>query len=723
MKWTIKAKLIFVSVISIAALAILFAINNSATNSMEEGTAVSIMRAEQISTVRDLEHHSVLLTLAAMDAIIDSEADEERINELDIEIDELVKLIEPELDGIQKIADSEKEKELANNIKADLGELLVNVKVNLMGAIHRKAFDEMDVYDDMIDAAATQLAIDLAEMVISIKEEVNSANNELTSKVETAKFNGLITFIIAAIALIILMSIIIKSIVSPLNRLVKETEVISSGDLNARLTVSKNSDEIGDLQRSLLKTIGGIVDKIFWYEQLLDSIPFPISVTDMDMNWTFVNKPVTEIIGKSRQDVVGKKMQCNNWDVDICNTDKCGVQMLRNGKPQSFFTDPGHDKDFSVETTYINDKDGNKIGHIEIVQDITEANRLKNRLEEGAKTLLTEMDKFAKGDLTVQLKDNGDDDIAKLLNGFSNSVQNIRKLIEQVTNAVDATASASAEISASSEEMAAGAQEQSANSSEVAESIEQMTATIIETTQNTNEAAELAKRAGTIAVEGGEIVDQTVEGMNKIAEVVMDAAATVRELGESSDKIGEIVQVIDDIADQTNLLALNAAIEAARAGEQGRGFAVVADEVRKLAERTTKATKEIAEMIKKIQNDTAGAVTSIEKGTVEVQDGKTKASKAGETLTNIINASESVVDVVTQVATASEEQSITVENISKNIEGITAVTNQSAQSLQQVAATAEDLNNLTQNLSDLISQFKISSNNSLPEPDETHLLN
>ena len=212
-------------------------------------------------------------------------------------------------------------------------------------------------------------------------------------------------------------------------------------------------------------------------------------------------------------------------------------------------------------------------------------------------------------------------------------------------------------LSSSAEEMAAGAQEQSAQASEVASAVEQMTSTILQTTKHASTAAESSKRAGSLAKEGGEVVAQTVVGMNRIAEVVRNAAQTVQELGASSDQIGEIVQVIDDIADQTNLLALNAAIEAARAGEQGRGFAVVADEVRKLAERTTKATKEIGEMIKKIQGDTGGAVKSISLGTEEVEKGKQLADKAGKSLQEIIKGSNDVVDVVNQVAAASEEQS------------------------------------------------------------------
>lgn len=290
----------------------------------------------------------------------------------------------------------------------------------------------------------------------------------------------------------------------------------------------------------------------------------------------------------------------------------------------------------------------------------------------------------------------------------------VGKIITDVTDAVQATASASNQISSSTEELAAGAQEQSAQTGEIASAVNQMSATIIQTTKHAGEASNNAKDAGTIANEGGKAVEDTINGMGRIAMVVSRAAQVVQELGKGSEQIGEIVQVIDDIADQTNLLALNAAIEAARAGEQGRGFAVVADEVRKLAERTTKATKEIAVMIKRIQNDTKEAVVSMNEGTKEVEVGKELAERAGSSLRQIIGASDRVVDIITQVAAASEEQSSAAEQISKNIESISSVTHQSASGTQQIARAAEDLNRLTDNLQHLVSQFKVdmSSSNS-----------
>jgi len=219
--------------------------------------------------------------------------------------------------------------------------------------------------------------------------------------------------------------------------------------------------------------------------------------------------------------------------------------------------------------------------------------------------------------------------------------------------------------------------------------------------------ADTAKQARASAEQGGSVVKETVNGMQSIAEVVRVSAATVQELGKSSDQIGEIIGVIDDIADQTNLLALNAAIEAARAGEQGRGFAVVADEVRKLAERTTKATKEIATMIKKIQGDTHGAVTAMEKGTKHVDEGIKLADRAGTSLNEIVGISQKVTDMVTQIAAASEEQSTTSEMISKNVEAISTVTGESARGTQEIARASEELKQLTERLSELLSKFKV----------------
>lgn len=325
-------------------------------------------------------------------------------------------------------------------------------------------------------------------------------------------------------------------------------------------------------------------------------------------------------------------------------------------------------------------------------------------IEESSRILL----KMAEGDFTERVEgDYYKGDFSVIKECTNKVADSMTDALIHIMDAVEATAGSAEQISASIEEMVSGSEEQTTQVSEVASAVEQMTGTIMETTKNAGTASGNAKKAGEIAQAGGNVVRDTVEGMIRIARVVSKAADTVKQLGKSSDQIGEIIQVINDIADQTNLLALNAAIEAARAGEMGRGFAVVADEVRKLAERTTRATKEIEEMITSIQKNTAGAVKSIEEGNEEVNKGMEMANKAGNSLDEIINASSRVLNDVNLVAGASEEQSATAEQISRNIEGINHISKESASGMQQVAISTGKLNDLTANLQSLINKFKI----------------
>ena len=329
-------------------------------------------------------------------------------------------------------------------------------------------------------------------------------------------------------------------------------------------------------------------------------------------------------------------------------------------------------------------------------------------LEESTNIMLEAIDRLSKGDLSVSLVPlKKDDDVARLYLGFNKALENIRTMFIKINQVVNSTVGSSNEISSSTEQISAGANEQSMHISEVASAVEEMTRTILASSENAKVAAESANDNGRSAAEGGSIVVETITGMKRISEVVTNAANTIEALGNSSSQIGEIIQVIDDIADQTNLLALNAAIEAARAGEQGRGFAVVADEVRKLAERTTKATKEIAEMIKLIQQNTTLAVNSIKQGTSEVEKGRLLAEEAGESLQKIINGTHRSADLIKQLSDASREQYITSESISKNIEGINSVIQETTAGIRDIANASEELRTMTTNLQSLIVQFNI----------------
>jgi len=316
------------------------------------------------------------------------------------------------------------------------------------------------------------------------------------------------------------------------------------------------------------------------------------------------------------------------------------------------------------------------------------------------------------GDLTVRIQGNYKGDLEKLKNDINKLGDSLSDLINQVTESVENTASAALEISSTAESLAASSQEQSAQADEVASAVEEMSRTVTENAMSATRTAEVAQTNGQIAKEGADVVKQTVAKMRDIANVVKNSAINIQKLGDSSKEIGEIISVIDDIADQTNLLALNAAIEAARAGEQGRGFAVVADEVRKLAERTTDATKQIATMIKGIQNETEQAVQVMNKGTNEVQSGIEYADRAGDSLNSILSSTQEVLDMINQIAAASEEQSATSEQISKNVMSISKVTAEAAQRIEDVARTSGELARMTEHLKNLMSSFQVDSSNS-----------
>jgi len=316
---------------------------------------------------------------------------------------------------------------------------------------------------------------------------------------------------------------------------------------------------------------------------------------------------------------------------------------------------------------------------------------------------------IAQGDLTKRVPVHGRDEIAELGGCFNGFVEELQGMIGKVAHVTDKVASASVQLSATAEEMAKGADGLTTRTVQTATAVEEMNATVGEVAQNSGKAAVLAQETVETAKGGRAVVTETIAGMERLSEAVTQSAAIIAALGKSSDQIGEIVRVIEDIADQTNLLALNAAIEAARAGEQGRGFAVVADEVRKLAERTTKATKEIGDMIRHIQQDTKGAVTSMEEGTQKVVGGVALVNKTGEALAMIAERVTQTADMIRQIAVAAEEQSVATQQIAGDLEHAAKVSKESAGGATESAKASHDLSLLATELQGIVGSFKIAS--------------
>ncbi|MDT3779495.1 methyl-accepting chemotaxis protein [Nitrospira sp. MA-1] len=312
------------------------------------------------------------------------------------------------------------------------------------------------------------------------------------------------------------------------------------------------------------------------------------------------------------------------------------------------------------------------------------------------------------GDLTKRVPvGNGSDEIVELshdLNSFIEKMQLALSLVSQATNRL---VTSTVRLSATVDGVVSTAEGQDGRFLQAASVVEEMTRTAGEVARHSTEAARIAQETAQTARGGQNEMKQSVMDMQQVSHAVVHAANIITALGRSSDQIGEIVRVIEDIADQTNLLALNAAIEAARAGEQGRGFAVVADEVRKLAERTTRATKEIGDMIREIQKDTRSAVSSMEQGTNQVGQGVALAKKTGEALANIHSMINATAGMIQQIANATEVQSTATRQIASDLESMTQATRQANRGVFQSAQACHDLRVVAVDLQKLAGSFKV----------------
>jgi methyl-accepting chemotaxis protein len=319
------------------------------------------------------------------------------------------------------------------------------------------------------------------------------------------------------------------------------------------------------------------------------------------------------------------------------------------------------------------------------------------------------MGQIANGELFHEIPINGNDELAVLGKSINRMVTSIGTIIASVKETASQVESSANELNLVCEQIATSTEQIATQTGTIATAGEEMSVTSNGIAQNCNMAAESSKQGNDLVVEGVSIVQETVDGMHRISERVKATATSLGSLGSRSDQIGEIVGTIEDIADQTNLLALNAAIEAARAGEQGRGFAVVADEVRALAERTTRATKEIAQMIKAIQSETADAVKSMDEGVNEVDRGSAVAAKSGAALNEILTQINAISNEVNQIATAAEEQTATTMEITNNIQQISEVVQMSASCSRDSASTARVLLASAEELRHLVGQFTLAA--------------
>ncbi len=310
-------------------------------------------------------------------------------------------------------------------------------------------------------------------------------------------------------------------------------------------------------------------------------------------------------------------------------------------------------------------------------------------------------------DLTQRLDDSGTDEISGLAHGFNKFLENHRTFIKEIAGSAQQLSASSAAMASITSQAKEDATEQKNQISQVATAVHEMAATIQEVARNTSTADDSASKASEETQSGQKVVEDNIRITNTLSNEIEKAAEVIQSLRSDSEGIGKVLDVIRGISEQTNLLALNAAIEAARAGEHGRGFAVVADEVRTLASKTQDSTVEIQEMIERLQQGADGAVTVMDRGIETVGASVKQATQTGETLATITSAVNNISGINAQIACAVEEQSAVAEEINKNVMMVDDLAQRSDEASTDIATSNEQLNHLAENLATLVSRFKL----------------
>ena len=467
----------------------------------------------------------------------------------------------------------------------------------------------------------------------------------------------------------VLFSFFKRVVISRITSIEQSADEVLQGNLNANFKVS-GEDRVARLADHLGIMVGRIKDQLEYSKGLLDGIIVPMYVADKGCVLTYVNAPMRAILGRPESEILGKTVSQVFYG-DLGRT--CiGSKVLDSGTPAngklSYTRSDGVVFPLFAEASPLKNAQGELVGVVCVLVDLTQEEQARARIEANRQNLLS----------------------------VANDVTEVALKLEQASHV----------ISGQMEDLTQGMDTAAGRTTQMATAMEEMNATVLEVARNAGETADASGKANSVAREGGDMVQNTLSEIQQVADTAESLSQALGQLSLSAKDIGQVMSVINDIADQTNLLALNAAIEAARAGDAGRGFAVVADEVRKLAEKTMTATKEVETAIQHIQRSTADAVREMNTAKSRVDKTAELAGGAGGVLTQIVEASDHIADMVRSIATAAEEQSATSDEINSNVSEINSLSGQMSQDIQGASDRIREVAEMSRDLARLVEKFR-----------------
>ena len=451
---------------------------------------------------------------------------------------------------------------------------------------------------------------------------------------------------------------------NPIYTLVAYADAVSRGE--ERELEFYRADCLGHLAESLRNMVGKLRQQAHWYESILNSIPYSVAVTDMDMHWTFCNTAALKSMGKtSPAEILGR--HCSTRKGNLCDTPNCGIECLRRGQ-HTVINHMPNGKAMKMVIHYLLDPQGTPVGHVEMGMDVTEELRLKQVEDNSRRTRIS-----------------------------------VNARLKSVVTGLNAAAEA---LSAQLGDTKAKSDQVAERMAETATAMEEMNSTVLEVAGNAESAAQSSASVQERAQGGTGLMLRTIENIKSVQERSLGLKQDMAGLDQQSRDIGTVLTLIRDIADQTNLLALNAAIEAARAGEAGRGFAVVADEVRKLAEKTMSATREVESAIESIQEGTNQSAATVDSAVAAIEEAGHMGEESGHSLQRISALAEDSSSRVSAIATAATEQSAASEEINRNISEVNQLSAAIAEAMEGASGQVRDMAEQAHVLKDILDAIR-----------------